>query len=212
MPDAVLQLAALPAGVASYGLTITSDKDFGAGLQLQNTGGGRKYGVYANNKGEFVVGDDNSARAVMFVDLAGRLHADVAALSSRSAKKDIAPLSEEEGAVILKQVLETPLVRSRYRTEDDAAPARLGVIAEDAPKDIVDAGIAMGSQQQCIRSAREAVRHPACGGPGAGGPPPPARGPSGAAPAATGRQPRRGPLGPGPAQGERCRRRVRARG
>jgi hypothetical protein len=127
------------AGVASYGLTISSTKDFGAGLQLVNLGGGRKYGIYSNNKGEFVVGDDSNARAVFFVDLAGKLHADVIGLSSRAAKKDIERLSEQDGAEILKQVLATPLFRYRYRSDDDAAPTRLGVMAEEAPPDIVDA-------------------------------------------------------------------------
>lgn len=126
-------------GVASYGLTISSNKDFGAGLQLENLGGGRKYGIYSNNKGEFVVGDDSNARAVFFVDLAGKLHADVIGLSSRAAKKNIERLTEQDGAEILKQVLATPLFRYRYRTDDDAAPTRLGVIAEEAPPDIVDA-------------------------------------------------------------------------
>jgi hypothetical protein len=57
-------------------------------------------------------------------------------LSSRKYKSDITPLKENEYSDILKQLVQTDVVRYRFY-QDENETEHLGLIAEDAPRDIV---------------------------------------------------------------------------
>ena len=59
------------------------------------------------------------------------------ALSTRSSKHGITTLLTTDYADILASLSETDVVHFRYKTDDDTRPLRIGVIAEDAPKEIV---------------------------------------------------------------------------
>jgi hypothetical protein len=56
--------------------------------------------------------------------------------SSREYKRNIEPLTESEYADVLRQVRETEVVRYEYSGDEDRT-RHLGVIAEEAPADIV---------------------------------------------------------------------------
>jgi hypothetical protein len=57
-------------------------------------------------------------------------------LSSRKYKSDITPLEHGEYSEILEQLIETDVVRYRFY-QDENETEHLGLIAEDAPRDIV---------------------------------------------------------------------------
>ena len=57
-------------------------------------------------------------------------------LSSRKYKSGITPLQEDEYSELLKQLVETDVVRYRFY-QDEKKTQHLGIIAEDAPPDIV---------------------------------------------------------------------------
>ncbi len=124
--------------VRQYGLTIRSTQEFGAGLQLQNTGGGRIYGIYSRPNGELIIGDETNTRPVLTADVEGNIRGRLVNTSSRSVKKDLSTLEPKDYAEILHRLVETPLFRYHYQEERDNHPLHLGVIAEEAPEDIVD--------------------------------------------------------------------------
>jgi len=57
-------------------------------------------------------------------------------LSSRKYKSNVTPLDEEEYSKILEQLIETDVVRYHFYKDENEAQ-HLGIIAEDAPRDIV---------------------------------------------------------------------------
>ncbi len=59
--------------------------------------------------------------------------------SSAAYKKDISRLSPADTGLILSKIRRTDVVRFRYRNESSSAKIRLGVIAEEAPEEILDA-------------------------------------------------------------------------
>ena len=62
----------------------------------------------------------------------------VAASSSRTRKKDIQVLSTADCSGILAKLSATPVYKFRYKKESSARKPHLGVIAEEAPDEIVD--------------------------------------------------------------------------
>jgi hypothetical protein len=61
-------------------------------------------------------------------------------ISTREAKKDISTLSDEDDEQVLKKIDAVNVARYKYVYESDDAPLRLGLIAEDAPKEVLAAG------------------------------------------------------------------------
>ncbi|MEX0933680.1 MAG: immunoglobulin-like domain-containing protein, partial [Candidatus Paceibacterota bacterium] len=57
--------------------------------------------------------------------------------SSRSAKKDIVVIGAEAEGELLEKLRSVEVAEYHYNFEDDSAPRRLGLIAEDAPVDVL---------------------------------------------------------------------------
>jgi hypothetical protein len=60
--------------------------------------------------------------------------------SSRKLKKDITPLSMDDCSDILSRLRRARIYRFRYKAERGTSKPHLGVIAEEAPEEIVDEG------------------------------------------------------------------------
>ncbi|HEY9480760.1 MAG TPA: hypothetical protein VIR98_00835, partial [Candidatus Paceibacterota bacterium] len=60
-------------------------------------------------------------------------------ISTRTAKKDISYLGEEEKSSILDKIRSIGVATYHYNAETDAAPMRLGLIAEEAPTEVLAA-------------------------------------------------------------------------
>lgn len=67
----------------------------------------------------------------------GAILAAVLAGSSKKFKKNITQLDERAEDEALEKLTKTPLFNYRYKMEDDNAPLRVGMIAEEAPKELV---------------------------------------------------------------------------
>ncbi|MDD5033091.1 MAG: hypothetical protein PHC85_03215, partial [Candidatus Pacebacteria bacterium] len=59
--------------------------------------------------------------------------------STSEAKKDIASLNEEDYEKALEKITETDLAAYRYREESESDPLRVGLIAENSPKEVLSA-------------------------------------------------------------------------
>ncbi len=76
-----------------------------------------------------------------YIDVAGGAYCNGAqwvSVSSVKYKKDIQSLTPQEYQDILKKLAQTEVVRYRYKSEN-SAELHIGVIAEDAPEEMVDA-------------------------------------------------------------------------
>jgi len=76
-----------------------------------------------------------------YIDVAGGAYCNGSqwvSVSSIKYKKDIHSLTREEYQDILKKLAQTEVVRYRYKSEN-SAELHIGVIAEDAPEEMVDA-------------------------------------------------------------------------
>lgn len=95
--------------------------------------------VIANN-GMVGIGDFSPSYRLELPDVAntwGRARANAwHTYSSREEKKDISALDPEDYAAVLKEIVEMEMVYYRYKKQDDDR-LYLGVIAEDAPEQIV---------------------------------------------------------------------------
>jgi hypothetical protein len=83
--------------------------------------------------------------------------------SSRKYKKDIHSLTQNEYETILAKLAQTDVVRYRYNSQDDDE-LHIGVIAEDAPEEIVDAdrtgiptGDAIGFLLAALKAQQEQI-------------------------------------------------------
>jgi hypothetical protein len=57
--------------------------------------------------------------------------------SSKEYKRDISTLTPEDERLALRALLTTPVVRFRYKDQGPDAKEKIGVIAEDAPKELL---------------------------------------------------------------------------
>ena len=58
-------------------------------------------------------------------------------ISTRDAKKDIVPATTEEGETALNKIRSLFVAHYRYNAEDASAPLRTGLIAEQAPEEVL---------------------------------------------------------------------------
>jgi hypothetical protein len=93
------------------------------------------------------------------------LNAQAGVTSSRMLKKDIRPLTDRDHARMLSKIRGLKLYRFRYITEKSSGKARLGVIAEEAPRELtdkarltVDVGSALGFIMAGIKAQEERHR------------------------------------------------------
>ncbi len=122
-----------------FGITIKASRDFATGLQLENSAAnGHRYSIYSRSDGGMTIGDETRAARVMDIDATGQVSATFKSPSTRSVKKNLTALVDADYAAILDKLAATPVVRYHYVTEDERQRVHLGVIAEEAPDDIVD--------------------------------------------------------------------------
>lgn len=126
-------------GANEFGMTIRSSQDFGTGLQLQNTAaGGHRYSIYSRADGGLTIGDETRGARVIDVDKSGGVSGAFKSASSRSLKKNLTALSDGDYADVLEKISATSIFRYQYQNENEHQHLHLGVIAEDAPDEIVD--------------------------------------------------------------------------
>ena len=58
-------------------------------------------------------------------------------ISTKTSKKDITYITDEEKGTILEKLEAVDVAEYHYKHEDDSAPMRLGLIAEEAPADVL---------------------------------------------------------------------------
>jgi hypothetical protein len=107
------------------------------GEELQITGKDNNYNTHVGVKvtafGDVAIGGTGISSGYR-MQVHGNLKADnFSGSSSRQLKKDIAVLEGSELAEMADVLRETELVTYRFKTEGDAQPLHVGVIAEDAP-------------------------------------------------------------------------------
>ncbi len=86
----------------------------------------------------------------------------VAAYSSRTLKTDIEPLSLSECEAMLDKLLRADIYRFRYKQERRGSKRHIGVMAEEAPVEIVDQGrraIRLASTLGFLMAAVKALAH-----------------------------------------------------
>jgi endosialidase-like protein len=87
-----------------------------------------------NNSGNWAIGTQSPTEKL---DVQGNVIADDYFYhSSRELKRDITPLSPADCARMLDKVEAIEVCRYRYKSGGEAAPLKLGMIAEDAPEEI----------------------------------------------------------------------------
>jgi hypothetical protein len=91
--------------------------------------------MHVNGSGLVGIGTDGPTERLHVI---GNVRADAFLTpSSRELKKDITPLSGQDYQAVLAQIKDIQMVRYLYKQEENRQP-HLGVIAEDAPKEILD--------------------------------------------------------------------------
>ncbi len=131
-------------GYATVGWTAGTASGIAGFASSTSTGGAAVFQKY-NTTGSPVVTINSSGgtgnlittSSVAYLNSGGAWYASgFYSASSREYKKDIVPLTEDEKKIMLQKLLKTEVVHFKYKSVPDEN--HIGVIAEDAPDEIVD--------------------------------------------------------------------------
>ena len=118
-----------------YTASSTSDTIYGF-LNLQYYGGDN--GISIDADGNIGIGTTTPGYKLHVIgDIAATSFVNI---STKTSKKDISYVTDEEKGTILEKLEAVDVAEYHYNHEDEDAPMRLGLIAEEAPTDVLSAG------------------------------------------------------------------------